>query len=63
MKYLVWAILGTLTWVIFLKAQDTLLFPGEEKHLKNVRMLTNGGENAEAYFSPDGNWIVWQGRW
>ena len=27
-------------------------FPGE-KHLKNIRMLTNGGENAEAYFSFD----------
>lgn len=38
------------------------LFEGEEKFLKNVRMLTHGGENAEAYFSPNGDWIVWQGR-
>ena len=42
---------------------DSLRLPGEEKHLKNVRMLTNGGENAEAYFSPDGKWVAWQGRW
>ncbi len=35
-----------------LLAQDpaTLLFPGE-KHFKNVKMLTDGGENAEAYLS------------
>jgi len=47
----------------FASADDTLLFPGEEKHLSNARMLTYGGENAEAYFSPDGKWIAWQGRW
>jgi len=44
-------------------AEDSLLFPGEERHLANVRMLTHGGENAEAYFSPDGQWISWQGQW
>lgn len=44
-------------------AADTLLYPGEEKHLSNVRMITNGGENAEAYFSPDGKLFAWQGRW
>jgi len=32
---------------------DTLRMP-EEYHLRNVRQLTFGGENAEAYFSPDG---------
>jgi len=26
-------------------------------------MMTNGGENAEAYFSPDNKWFSWQGRW
>lgn len=34
--------------------------PGEEKHLKNVRQLTHGGDNAEAYFSPDGAWLTFQ---
>jgi Tol biopolymer transport system component len=31
-----------------------------EKHLKDVRQLTFGGENAEAYFSPDGTKIIFQ---
>lgn len=26
----------------------------QEKHLKNLKQLTHGGDNAEAYFSPDG---------
>jgi TolB protein len=38
---------------------DTLHYP-EETHFKNVRQLTFGGDNAEAYFSFDGKWIVWQ---
>lgn len=31
-----------------------------EKHLANIRQLTHGGENAEAYFSPDGRRLVFQ---
>lgn len=31
-----------------------------ETHLTNVRQITNGGENAEAYFSPDGQWLTFQ---
>ena len=31
-----------------------------EKHLKNIRQLTRGGENAEAYFSPDGRQLIFQ---
>jgi TolB protein len=31
-----------------------------ERHLRNVRQLTNGGENAEAYFSADGRRLVFQ---
>jgi Tol biopolymer transport system component len=31
-----------------------------ERHLRNVRKLTFGGQNAEAYWSADGKWIVWQ---
>lgn len=31
-----------------------------EPHLTNVRRLTSGGENAEAYFSRDGAWITFQ---
>src|SRR5437867_655819 len=33
--------------------------PGES-HLRNIRQLTYGGENAEAYFSPDGRWLIFQ---
>jgi Tol biopolymer transport system component len=35
--------------------------PGRsERHLKNIRQLTSGGENAEAYFSPDGTRLIFQ---
>lgn len=40
-------------------ASDNLLFPGE-KHFKNLRQLTFGGENAEAYFSADGKKLIFQ---
>src|SRR6188472_2251564 len=33
--------------------------PGE-RHLRNVRQLTFGGNNAEAYFSPDGRQLIFQ---
>src|ERR1700709_700636 len=38
---------------------DTLEYP-EERHFKNLRQLTFGGDNAEAYFSFDGKYIVFQ---
>jgi len=31
-----------------------------EKYLTNIRQLTNGGENAEAYFSADGKRLIFQ---
>ncbi len=31
-----------------------------ETHLRNVRQLTSGGTNAEAYFSPDGRRLIFQ---
>ena len=35
--------------------------PGtQEKHLANLRQLTFGGENAEAYFSSDGKQLIFQ---
>ncbi|MEZ5317336.1 MAG: hypothetical protein R2752_08060 [Vicinamibacterales bacterium] len=33
--------------------------PGET-HIRNIRQLTFGGENAEAYFSFDGQWLSFQ---
>ncbi|MEP7109084.1 MAG: hypothetical protein ABI760_13915 [Ferruginibacter sp.] len=38
---------------------DTILFPGET-HFANIQQLTFGGDNAEAYFSFDGKWLVFQ---
>ena len=38
---------------------DTLIYPGEH-HFRNMRQLTFGGDNAEAYFSFDGKYIVYQ---
>lgn len=39
--------------------QDTVHFAGE-KHFKNIKQLTFGGDNAEAYWSYDGKSIVFQ---
>ena len=33
---------------------------GQERHLANIRQLTFGGENAEAYFSADGSRLIYQ---
>jgi len=37
-----------------------LTTPEEQKHLKNVRQLTFGGQNAEAYFSADDRQLIFQ---
>ncbi|MEP7274514.1 MAG: hypothetical protein ABI882_23690 [Acidobacteriota bacterium] len=41
-------------------APDTHSSTQVERHLKNIRQLTTGGENAEAYFSPDGSRLIFQ---
>ena len=38
---------------------NNLLLP-DEKHLRNIKQLTFGGENAEAYFSADGKQLIFQ---
>ncbi len=40
-------------------AKDTLIYD-EEMHFKNIRQLTFGGDNAEAYWSYDGKHLVFQ---
>ena len=40
---------------------DPLAMPAE-KHLRNMRQLTFGGENAEAYFSADGRKLIFQSK-
>jgi len=37
-----------------------MLHDEREVHLANVRQLTSGGENAEAYWSPDGKELIFQ---
>jgi Tol biopolymer transport system component len=41
-------------------AQAAPLALPQEKHLRNIRQLTNGAENAEAYFSFDGTRLSFQ---
>ncbi len=41
---------------------DTTIHYQQEKHLANVKQLTDGGDNAEAYFSFDNSMIVFQGK-
>jgi Tol biopolymer transport system component len=38
---------------------DTLRYP-DEKHFKNIQQLTFGGDNAEAYWSYDSKYLVFQ---
>lgn len=40
-------------------SQDSLQY-ADESHFRNIRQLTFGGDNAEAYFSFDGKWLVFQ---
>ena len=40
--------------------QQNDLALSQEKHLRNLRQLTFGGENAEAYFSNDGKRLIFQ---
>ena len=42
--------------------EDTLLYKGE-KHFKNIKQLTFGGDNAEAYFSFSGRFLSFQARY
>lgn len=43
-------------------AQTNSLQTTGEKHLKNIKQLTFGGENAEAYFSFDGKKLIFQSK-
>jgi len=42
------------------RADGEILLPQEQKHLKNTRQLTFGGQNAEAYFSADDKQLIFQ---
>ncbi|MDX2173539.1 MAG: hypothetical protein SFY56_10475 [Bacteroidota bacterium] len=38
-------------------------FSQTEKHLKNLKQLTHGGDNAEAYFSPNSKFVSFQSNY
>ncbi|MFN6962522.1 MAG: hypothetical protein ACK4S4_02020 [Pyrinomonadaceae bacterium] len=50
------------TFALAAAAQQKPLEMAGEKHLKNIRQLTFGGENAEAYFSFDGKRLIFQSK-
>jgi len=50
-----------LAGTLYSRQSDSVSQP-PEIHLANVRQLTFGGQNAEAYFSPDGRKLVFQSQ-
>jgi Tol biopolymer transport system component len=60
MKSLSFIIILALSTVI--SAQTNALQVQGEKHLRNIRQLSFGGENAEAYFSFDGKKLIFQSK-
>lgn len=49
-----------LTYAVAQSLESPNLATPQEKHLRNVRQLTFGGQNAEAYFSADGQKLIFQ---
>jgi dipeptidyl aminopeptidase/acylaminoacyl peptidase len=47
-------------WILLLIGKVTLAQDNESTHLKNIRQLTFGGDNAEAYFSFNGKFLCCQ---
>ena len=56
------ALTGTAAFILIATAAARRSGPNEpnEPHLRNIRQLTFGGENAEAYFSHDGQRLIFQ---
>ena len=60
MKSITLLIIASIISCNFVLSQtDSLRFP-DEKHLKNIKQLTFGGQNAEAYFSFDESKLIFQ---
>src|SRR4030095_1130698 len=51
-----------ITLFVNIRAQENGLNVQGEKHLTNIKQLTFGGENAEAYFSSDGKQLSFQSK-
>jgi len=62
MKFLYLPIVVIIALVSTVAGQNgSLGFPGESR-IKNIKQLTFGGENAEAYFSSDGKQLIFQSK-
>ncbi len=67
-----WRYVGAVSFLLIACAQQPaseapqspkpLSYP-QEKHLRNIRQLTFGGNNAEGYFDPTGQKVVFQSDW
>ncbi|MEQ1924008.1 MAG: hypothetical protein ABL952_15995 [Pyrinomonadaceae bacterium] len=62
MKKLYFFVLVIITAVSTATAQQNSLSIAGERHLTNIKQLTFGGENAEAYFSSDGKKLIFQSK-
>jgi TolB protein len=60
-RFSLFLFLSFLTITAFGQTAAPLALP-QEKHLQNVRQLTFGGENAEAYFSFDNKQLIFQSK-
>ena len=60
MKFLTLANFVIITLLSTVLVQGQSLAVSGEKHLANIKQLTFGGENAEAYFSFDGKQLIFQ---
>jgi TolB protein len=59
MKTILYTIIPIYLYTFSFAQQPSYWFEGE-KHLNNIRMLTDSGENAEAYFSFDESKLIFQ---
>ena len=62
MKRILIVICLIITTFTLISAQENSLAVTGEKHLSNIKQLTFGGENAEAYFSFDGKKLSFQSK-
>src|SRR5438552_2175166 len=62
-RFLIAAIVLAATATLYFASAQTaqiLKAHPKETHLRNIRQLTHGGTNAEAYFSADGKKLIFQ---
>ena len=60
LKLLVFFVIAIILCISPANTQENSLALPAEKHLRNLKQLTFGGENAEAYFSSDGKQLIFQ---